>query len=39
MQRIADMVVKVNVFTAAATEEAFGCRIRKMPKVFTKITN
>lgn len=39
MQRIADMAVNVNVFTAAATEEAFSRRIRKMPIVFTKITN
>lgn len=39
MQRIADMAVKVNVFAAAATEEAFSRRIRKMPIVFTKITN
>lgn len=39
MQRIADMAVKVNVCTAVATEEAFSRRIRKMPIVFTKITN
>lgn len=39
MQRIADTAVKVNVFTAAATEEAFSRWIRKMPIVFTKITN